>query len=78
MLKHFPQFRLSRDKSTHLFPQSVSPGGQLVVQIPFEHVWPDGHALLHRPQLAGSVLKFLHLLPVPGFPSGQQLAAVGQ
>ena len=44
-------------------PHNVSPCWQLTAHAPFEHTWPDGHALPQVPQLARSVFVLTQVTP---------------
>lgn len=57
--------------STHWPPQLVVPPGQVVAHEPFEHTFPEPHALPHAPQWSLSVWVFTHSLPHKSSPVPQ-------
>ena len=68
-LPQLPQFVLLVWKSTHVPLHEVWPNPQ---QVPRSQCWPLAHALLHTPQLLGSLATLTHvLLHVSGVVDGQ-------
>jgi len=66
-----PQLLLLRETSTHELPHAVSPAGQLITQLPPEHMKPDAQALPQPPQFIGSVKTFEHWPLQTSSPTGQ-------
>src|SRR5579883_564219 len=58
-----PQFALSEESDTHLFPHIVCPIGHADVHAAFMQVCPIGQAMPHAPQFSGSLVGSTHVSP---------------
>jgi hypothetical protein len=68
---HVPQLLGSVVVLTHKLEQTVCPTGQVIVQTPLMHNWPDAQSLEQAPQLLSSEVRSRHEPEQSVRPEGQ-------